>query len=120
MPYVARDDQGQIVDVQEHETASASEQIALDDPELASYLTEDRDEDGAHEDIRAALEASDFAFIRVIEVVITVLIDKRVVMLTAPPAAAQQKLAQRYHPLSKLSERQDEGRVRAECVSTCK
>ncbi|HEY9549039.1 MAG TPA: hypothetical protein VIR45_06015 [Kiloniellaceae bacterium] len=104
MPYVARDDQGQIVDVQEHETASASEQIALDDPELASYLTEDRDEDGAHENIRAALEASDFEFIRVIEDVITVLIDKRVFMLTDLPAAAQQKLAQRYHLRSKLSD----------------
>src|SRR3546814_20601910 len=102
MPYVARDDQGQIVDVQEHETASASEQIALDDPELASYLTEDRDEDGAHENIRAALEASDFEFIRVIEEVITVMIDKRVLLLTDLPAAAQNKPAQSYHPRSNL------------------
>lgn len=103
MPYVARDDQGQIIDVQEHETASASEQIALNDPELASYLSDEHDS-GGHENVRAALEASDFEFIRVIEDVITVLIDKRIFMLTDLPAAAQQKLARRYHLRSKLSD----------------
>lgn len=108
MPYVARDDQGLIVDVQERETETAYEQVALDDPELVSYLNNGADngrDDGAAEaQIRAKLEQSDLEFIRVIEDVITVLIDKRVFMLTDLPAAAQEKLARRYNLRSKLSD----------------
>jgi FMN phosphatase YigB (HAD superfamily) len=103
MPYVARDDQGQIIDAQERETASVHEQVALDDPELVSYLN-GRSDDEAPADIRAELEASDLELIRVIEDVITVLIDKRIFMLTDLPAAAQQKLARRYNLRSKLSD----------------
>jgi hypothetical protein len=104
MPYVARDDQGQIIDAQERETASVHEQVALDDPELVSYLNGRSDDSGAPADIRAELEASDLEFIRVIEDVITVLIDKRIFMLTDLPAAAQHKLARRYTLRSKLSD----------------
>ena len=104
MPYVARDDQGQIIDVQERETEAAYEQVALDDPELVSYLNDGLEDGEAREELRAELEASDLEFIRVIEDVITVLIDKRVFMLTDLPAAAQQKLARRYNLRSKLSD----------------
>lgn len=104
MPYVARDNQGQIVEVQERETQTAREQVALDDQELMSYLNGLAGGGGGGGDIRAALEASDLEFIRVIEDVITVLIDKRIFMLTDLPAAAQQKLARRYNLRSKLSD----------------
>lgn len=100
MPYVARDDQGHITDVQERETEAAYEQVALDDPELVSYLSNGL----GQAEIQAELEASDFEFIRVIEDVITVLIDKRVFMLTDLPPAAQEKLARRYHLRSKLTD----------------
>lgn len=100
MPYVARDDQGHIIDVQERETEAAYEQVALDDPELVTYLNNGQGE----AEIQAELEASDLEFIRVIEDVITVLIDKRVFMLTDLPAAAQEKLARRYNLRSKLSD----------------
>ena len=104
MPYVARDDQGQIIDVKEQETESAYEQVPLDDPELVSYLHSASGGTSQPEVIRAELEASDLEFIRVIEDVITVLIDKRVFMLTDLPAAAQEKLARRYHLRSALSD----------------
>ena len=104
MPYVARDDQGQIIEVQERETEAAYEQVALDDPELVSYLNDGIDDSAVRDNIRAKLEKSDLEFIRVIEDVITVLIDKRVFMLTDLPAAAQEKLAQRYNLRSKLSD----------------
>lgn len=103
MPYVARDDQGRIVDAEEHETETAREPVALDDPELLVFLNGGRVGD-PEEDVRAELEASDFEFIRVIEDVITVLIDKRIFMLTDLPLAAQQKLARRYNLRSKLSD----------------
>jgi hypothetical protein len=103
MPFVARDGQGRIIEVQERESESACERVALNDPELVSFLNEGGG-GGSREVIRAELEASDFEFIRVIEDVITVLIDKRVFMLTELPAAAQQKLARRYHLRSKLTD----------------
>lgn len=104
MPYVARDDQGQITEVQERETETAYEQVALDDPELVGYLNNGLDDGTARDAIRARLEATDLEFIRVLEDVITVLIDKRVFMLTDLPSAAQEKLAQRYNLRSKLSD----------------
>lgn len=103
MPYVARDDQGRIVDAGDHETEAAREQVALDDPELLAFLGAGPAGNARH-DVRAELEASDLEFVRVIEDVITVLIDKRVFMLTDLPVAAQQKLARRYNLRSKLSD----------------
>lgn len=100
MPYVARDDQGLITDVQERETEMAYEQVALDDPELLNFLNNGLGES----QIRAELEASDLEFIRVIEDVIAVLIDKRVFMLTDLPVAAQNKLSKRYGLRSKLTD----------------
>ena len=100
MPYVARDDQGLIIDVQERETESAYEQVPLDDPELLNFLRSNLGE----WQIRAELEASDLEFIRVIEDIIAVLIDKRVFMLTDLPVAAQEKLSRRYGLRSKLTD----------------
>src|SRR3546814_1548502 len=77
MPYVARDDRGLICEVQERETQSACEQVPLDDPELLAYLSGPSDDGRGGAEIRAELEASDLEFVRVIEDVITVLIDKR-------------------------------------------
>jgi len=100
MPYVVRDDQGHIIDVQERETEAAYEQIALDDPDLVAYLNNGL----GPAELQAELEASDFEFIRVIEDIVTVLIDKRVFMLTDLPPAAQEKLARRYKLRSRLSD----------------
>lgn len=104
MPYVARNEQGQIIEVAERKTRSAREQVALDDPDLVAYLAGAMNGGDATAHIRAALEASDLEFIRVIEDVITVLIDKRIFMLTDLPPAAQQKLARRYNLRSKLTD----------------
>jgi hypothetical protein len=104
MPYVTRNDQGQIIEVAERKTQGAREQVALDDPDLIAFLTSGAEGSGPTGNIRAALEASDLELIRVIEDVITVLIDKRIFMLTDLPPAAQQKLARRYNLRSKLSD----------------
>src|SRR3546814_13077901 len=95
MPYVARDDRGLICEVQERETQSACEQVPLDDPELLAYLSGPSDDGRGGAEIRAELAASDLEFVRVLEDVITVLIDQRVFMLTDLPAAAHKKLARR-------------------------
>src|SRR5690606_24244512 len=67
MPYVARNDQGQIIEIAERKTRSAREQVALDDPDLVAYLAGGAGGNGTTANIRAALEASDLEFIRVIE-----------------------------------------------------
>ncbi len=56
------------------------------------------------DELQARLADSDLEMIRVLEDLITVLIDKRVIMLTDLPPAAQGKLARRYQLRSSLSD----------------
>jgi len=100
MPYVARDETGQIVEVRAQPTAAATEQVAPDDPALRAFLGET----ARKADVENALIASDLGMIRVLEDLIAVLIDKRIIMLTDLPKAAQQKLARRYELRSKLQD----------------
>lgn len=100
MPYVARDRAGQITEVRAEPSADARESIAPDDAELCGFLGQE----GGADDIQQALVASDLELIRVLEDLIAVLIDKRIIMLTDLPQAAQQKLARRYELRSKLAD----------------
>ncbi|MFQ6018752.1 MAG: hypothetical protein ACE5KF_11225 [Kiloniellaceae bacterium] len=100
MPYVARDRAGRIVKVSARKTKEASEKLAANDPELRPFQ--------ARHHSRTAIEkqliASDLELIRVLEDLIAVLIDKRIIMLTDLPNAAQEKLARRYELRSKLAD----------------
>jgi hypothetical protein len=100
MPYVTRDTDGQITEVRAEPSTDARERIAPDDPELCGFLGQE----GAAGNIQQALIASDLGLIRVLEDLIAVLIDKRIIMLTDMPKAAQQKLARRYELRSKLAD----------------
>jgi len=70
------------------------------DPALLEFLARARGSAGLHN----ALAVSDLDMIRVLEDVIAVLIDKRIIVLTDLPPQAQQKLARRYELRSKLSD----------------
>ena len=100
MPYVVRDEAGQIVEVRAQPSAAATEKIATDDPALRAFLGETP----RKADVENTLIASDLGMIRVLEDLISVLIDKRIIMLTDLPKAAQQKLARRYELRSKLQD----------------
>ncbi len=100
MPYVSRDPDGRIVAVHATKTEEAQETLASDDRELRAFL--EQTDDSA--EIRNALLASDLELIRVLEDLIAVLIDKRIIMLTDLPQAAQHKLAQRYALRSRLAD----------------
>lgn len=105
MPFVARDSEGRIIEVRAEMTETAREALAPDDPELRRFMGQsDAPEDSASAQLQDALISSDLEFIRVLEDLITVLIDKRIIVLTDLPQAAQQKLAQRYELRSKLSD----------------
>jgi len=110
MPYVARDNNGRIVEVAETPSKITGEHLALDDPELVGFLS---GEDGARpkerihgasREIQSELEASDLELVRVIEDLIGVLIEKQVIMMTDLPKAAQTKLSKRFRLRSKLQD----------------
>ena len=99
MPYVVRDPSGRIAEVHATMTERASEELAPDDPALRGFMT------GAGDaDVRGALSSSDLDLIRVIEDLIAVLIDKRVIALTDLPPAAQEKLSGRLRLRSRLAD----------------
>ncbi len=100
MPYVVRDESGQIIKLLAHESAEATEELQPGDPTLLAFLVRARASDGLHN----ALAASDLDMIRVLEDLIAVLIDKRIIVLTDLPPQAQQKLSRRYELRSKLSD----------------
>ena len=102
MPYVTRDPEGRVVALHANRNGAAEEELAADDPDLLSFV-------GSHirlADIQSDLEASDLQLIRVIEDLISVLIDNGILKMTDLPKAAQTKLTQR-------------GRLRAQLGSLC-
>ena len=100
MPYVTRDQNGRIAAAHATQSAEATEKLAPGDPDLVEFLGQTSDPAG----LQNALVVSDLALVRVLEDLITVLIDKRIIMLTDLPKAAQQKLAHRYDMRSQLAD----------------
>ena len=98
MPYVTRDQNGRIAAVHATQSAEATEKLAPGDPDLIEFLGRTGDSAG----LQDALFVSDLELVRVLEDLITVLIDKRIIMLTDLPKAAQKKLASRYDLRSRL------------------
>lgn len=100
MPYVIRDGDGQIVAVHAIQSEQAQEWLAADDPGLREFLAAT----GDSASLQSVLIASDLELVRVLEDLIAVLIDKRIIMLTDLPEAAQRKLARRYELRSQLND----------------
>ncbi len=100
MPYVTRDQNGHIAAVHATQSAEATEKLAPGDPELVEFLGRT----SGSAELQNALVVSDLELVRVLEDLITVLIDKRIIMLTDLPKAAQQKLAHRYDLRSRLAD----------------
>ncbi len=100
MPYVIRDGDGQIAAVHAIQSERAQERLAADDPELRAFVAAT----GDSANLQNVLIASDLELVRVLEDLIAVLIDKRIIMLTDLPEAAQRKLARRYELRSQLND----------------
>ncbi len=100
MPYVIRDGDGQIVAVHAIQSAQAEERLQADDAELREFIAAT----GDSANLQNVLLASDLELVRVLEDLIAVLIDKRIIMLTDLPQAAQHKLARRYELRSRLND----------------
>ncbi len=88
MPHVMRDSQGRIVAVLDRGQPGQTDEVPPDDPELLLFIAGESGE-------RANFLRADLGFIRVLEDLIEVLIDKRVILLTDLPAEAQHKILSR-------------------------
>lgn len=106
MPFVVRDSSGRIVEIHASSTEAAHEEVAPDDPALIRFLGSPEGGAWHGAEVQDALEDSDRELIRVLEDLIAVLIDKRVIVLTDLPKAAQEKLAHRYRLRSRLADLQ--------------
>ncbi len=91
MPFVKRDNAGQIISVHAGADDENCHEVAADDPELSAFVAANSVEASAD----GNFERLDQDFIRVIEDVIYMLIDKQLIVLTDLPVAAQRKLAER-------------------------
>ncbi|HTH17802.1 MAG TPA: hypothetical protein VL974_14180 [Magnetospirillum sp.] len=93
MPYVIRDENGNVVGVSAVPLDDAAEAVAPDSPEFLQFLTRACGAEEAGDD--GTFTALDLAFIRVLEDLVEVLLRRGVVALSDLPAAAQDKLMQR-------------------------
>lgn len=91
MPYVQRNNDGNIIALLNIPSAGAAEQLSSSDPEVLEFLQDS----GSSEISKAFLSSSDTDLVRVIEDLIDLLIDKNLILMTEFPAAAQQKLINR-------------------------
>lgn len=93
MPYVLRDDDGQVVALSEVPLEDDPEYLDPGDPEVLAFFARASGNETA---IQAdEFVASDLAFIRVIEDVVEVLIRKGVLTLSDLPGPAQDKMMAR-------------------------
>lgn len=88
MPYVQRDDAGNLCAISQVKQANFSEWLNDSDTELVAFLS--RINPSLQE-----LTSSDLDFVRVVEDVIELLIDKNLVRFTDLPAPAQSKMMKR-------------------------
>lgn len=98
MPYVARNRSGAIIAVFKERNDCAREAVSPEDRELQSFLGQNslarkaRDRVVNHSKLQQALRQSDAEFVRVLDDLITVLLNKGIIVFTDLPAEARQKL----------------------------
>lgn len=97
MPYVNRDEAGKIISMHQSRTSKTCQWLEADNSELQHFIRQqepDRD-DSDLVATKLELNSTDFELIRVIEDVVDLLIEKKLIMFTDLPKSAQQKLGAR-------------------------
>ncbi len=97
MPYIKRDEQGRVVAVSLEPAPGFDEQVNNNAPELSTFIALPA----------ASLEDTDQDFIRVLEDVVELLIDKGLILFTELPQSAQDKIMRRQRLRSEMSGRLD-------------
>ncbi len=98
MPYVQRDNEGRIVALFGAPAPNASEQKTVDDPEVLSFLSREASE----QDLTRLLALTDVDIIRILEDLIDLLVEQRIIRFTDLPESAQDKLANRRRARARL------------------
>ncbi|MEQ6917657.1 tryptophan synthase subunit beta like protein [Halomonas aquatica] len=88
--YIKRDNDGRIELVSREETPECDEYLPADSTELLTFLVDKDVAKGV-----AHFQSSDLAFVRVLEDVIELLMDKGVISFTDLPEPAQEKVMER-------------------------
>ena len=93
MPYVYRNPDRKIIGLSDEAPNAGAEELELSDPEVQEFLQHAKNE----------LSLSDADTIRVIEDLVDVLIQKKLILLTDLPVPAQQKLTERQRIRNELN-----------------
>ncbi len=93
MPYVFRDSDDRIIGLSDEAPSGYAEALELSNPEVLEFLEQAKNE----------LSSSDADTIRVIEDLVDVLIQKKLILLTDMPVPAQQKLTERRRIRNELN-----------------
>ncbi|MFC7367342.1 MULTISPECIES: tryptophan synthase subunit beta like protein [Vreelandella] len=96
MFYIKRNAQGEIVMLSKEPSPECNDTINEDSPEVFAFLAEQTGQS-------AQFIASDLAFVRVVEDMLEVLLEKGVISFTDLPSAAQSKIMERKSLRSKSS-----------------
>ena len=95
MPFVQRDENNKIIALFAEQQAQAIEELSNDNLEVIDFIKVLPVKEHQADDQNQLLVQSDADFIRVLEDLITVLLDKHILLLTDLPPAAQEKLLKR-------------------------
>lgn len=99
MPFVKRDDKGQVLALHREKTPEAGEYLPPHHPEVRAFVNAAEGD----RDAEAEFYRSDQSMIRVYEDLLDVLMDKKTILLTDLPDAARQKLLGRKRLRSELT-----------------
>ena len=100
MPYVKRSDTGEIIAISQQPAEGFEEPVSPDSLELSTFL-----QTMGHAD--SQLSATDQDFVRVLEDVVELLIDKGIILFTELPDSAQEKMLYRQRLRSKIGDKLD-------------
>lgn len=99
MPYIKRDEQGQVIAMSAIASEGFDELVAGDAPEIAAFLSSQQ--------AANSLDATDQDFVRVLEDVVELLIAKGVILFTDLPDSAQEKIMRRQKLRSEMAGKLD-------------
>lgn len=88
MFYIKRNAQGEVVMLSKEPMSECSETLSPDSPEVMAFLATQSGQS-------AQFVASDLAFVRVVEDILAVLLEKGIISFTDLPIPAQQKIMER-------------------------
>ncbi|MBB71965.1 MAG: tryptophan synthase subunit beta like protein [Legionellales bacterium] len=99
MFYVRRNQQGEVEQLFAEPKDDATEALPDNHPDVQAYMQQFEDNDDKND-----LMISDLYFIRVLEDLIEILLEKNIIIFTDLPYAAQQKILERKNIRNKLKD----------------